>query len=54
MILTLGIDNFDKDKFEVPHNSERSQFLNKPVGGLWGSTFTPDKKICKRLGNVCF
>lgn len=42
MILTLGIDNFDKDKFEIPHNSEKSQFLNKPVGGLWGSTFTPN------------
>jgi len=42
VILTLGIDNFDKDKFEIPHNSEKSQFLNKPVGGLWGSTFTPN------------
>ena len=54
MILTLGIDSFDRDKFEVPHNSERSQFLNKPVGGLWGSTFTPDRNYVSDWARFVF
>lgn len=42
MILTLGIKEFDDDIFEIPYNSIEYQFLNKPAGGLWGSTFTPN------------
>ena len=42
MILSLGFNSFDASKFESTRNSSDYMFLNKPKGGFWGSTFTPE------------
>lgn len=42
MILSLGFNSFDYSKFESARNFSDYMFLNKPKGGFWGSTFTPD------------
>ena len=54
MILTLGIKKFDDDVFEIPYNSIEFQFLNKPAGGLWGSTFTPDDEYVSDWARFVF
>ena len=41
-ILTAGITELDETKFHPVTNGE-SILLNKPSGGLWGSTYTPDE-----------
>lgn len=46
-ILVVGFDSIDSDKFNRVANMNSGLFddsLNKPSGGLWGSTYTPDEK----------
>ena len=39
-ICTLGIDQFDIKKIRPIKNNP--EYINKPIGGLWGSTFLKD------------
>ncbi|HAU88597.1 MAG TPA: hypothetical protein DCW90_24920 [Lachnospiraceae bacterium] len=41
-ILTAGITELEESKFQPITNGD-SIMLNKPSGGLWGSTYTPDE-----------
>lgn len=55
-ILVAGFNSIDSDKFNRVANMSSGLFddsSNKPSGGLWGSTYTPDERYPSQWVDWC-